>query len=311
MTRRARRFALAISLATLGVAAGPRAAQADAAAQVLFDEGKKLMGEGKYAEACPKLEESERIDPAIGTEFNLAACYEQIGRTASAWSMFLDVAAASKTAGQPEREKVARQRANDIEPKLVRLVIKVPEGAPADTKVTRDGTEVGNAQWGTPVPLDPGKHEVTATATGKAMFRTTVKLAAAGKTETVTVQFDSPGAGAETPEAPPPPDAGPATKRRSTAMMVTGIGLLSLGAIAGVSGGVIIGVCRSGNAPPECNKNSVPAGAGLIVAGVVGLAVGIPLTIVGSKRVPVEPATTGGGPMLFIGPGSAAVRVAF
>ena len=66
------------------------------------------MQQGKYAEACPKLEESMRLDSGIGTQFNLADCNEHIGKLATAWAGFLDVAAAAKAASQPDREKVAR-----------------------------------------------------------------------------------------------------------------------------------------------------------------------------------------------------------
>ena len=52
-----------------------------AAAQSLFDEGRRLMGEAKYADACPKLAESQKLDPGVGTQFHLADCYEHLGQT--------------------------------------------------------------------------------------------------------------------------------------------------------------------------------------------------------------------------------------
>ncbi|HEY0463370.1 MAG TPA: hypothetical protein VGC79_04135, partial [Polyangiaceae bacterium] len=51
-----------------------------AAAESLFDDGLKAMKSGHFSEACPKLEESERIDPAIGTLLYLGECYEKVGR---------------------------------------------------------------------------------------------------------------------------------------------------------------------------------------------------------------------------------------
>jgi len=35
----------------------------------------------------------------MGTQFNLAHCWEMGGRTASAWGLFLDVAAAAGSSG--------------------------------------------------------------------------------------------------------------------------------------------------------------------------------------------------------------------
>src|SRR5689334_22228130 len=59
-----------------------------AAAQVLFDEGMRLMSRGDAREACPKLAEAQRLDPGMATQFRLAECYEKTGRRASAWALF-------------------------------------------------------------------------------------------------------------------------------------------------------------------------------------------------------------------------------
>lgn len=133
-----------------------------AAAQALFEQGRELMAKGKLDEACTKFEESQRLDPAIGTEFNLASCYEQTGKLASAYALFMKVAATARTTRQKQRETVARERAEAVRPRLTKLTIVVPAGSDGKLRVERDGSEVGEAQWGFPVPVDPGPHRVRA-----------------------------------------------------------------------------------------------------------------------------------------------------
>ena len=133
-----------------------------------------------------------RLDPGIGTQFNLADCNEHIGKLASAWAGFLEVAAASKTANQADREKVARKRAAALEPRLPKLAVDVT-GAPTGLEVKRDGIVIGSAAWGTSVPVDPGTHKVSATAPGKQTWETTVTTSE-GKTARVSVPRDLPAA---------------------------------------------------------------------------------------------------------------------
>src|SRR5436189_3072489 len=135
MTRSDRRSLSAIAVFCVLWLARPSAlslaAESDAAgARVLFAEGRKLVDAGNYAAACPKFEDSFRLDPGVGTNFNLADCFERIGRTASAWARFLDVAAATKAAGQVERERVARWRAAALERRLTRMIVEVSSPAP-------------------------------------------------------------------------------------------------------------------------------------------------------------------------------------
>ena len=74
-------LALGVVLLVGAASAQPRdVTRADA----LFREGRALMKKGDYATACPKLEESYRLDPAAGTGINLGDCFEKQGKVASA-----------------------------------------------------------------------------------------------------------------------------------------------------------------------------------------------------------------------------------
>jgi hypothetical protein len=175
------------ALCCVAALAGPAGAQTDsAAARALFSEGRQLMSAEKYAEACPKLEESLRLDPGMGTQFNLAHCWEKLGRSASAWAMFLDVAAAARAGNQQQREAAAKERAAALDSKLSRLRILVPEPVP-DARVFRDDQEVGRAAWGTAMPVDPGNHVIRMTAPGKRAWSQDVKVPSTSRTFSVSV----------------------------------------------------------------------------------------------------------------------------
>lgn len=200
-----------------------------ATAQALFDEARKLMGEGRFAEACPKLDESQRIDPGWGTLINLADCHEHIGKTASAWSEFLQVASGSRQAGQTDRSQAAKTRAAALEPRLSKLTIGVSElNLPRGFEIKRDQSIVGPAQWGTPVAVDPGEHIVEATAPGKRAWRRTVTVGGEGEKNEVFIPpleddalrpAESPGFFADGPGL-----------QRATAVALGGVGVLALSA---------------------------------------------------------------------------------
>lgn len=188
------------------------------AAHALFYEARTLMQQNRFAEACPKLEQSMRLGPGLGTEFNLADCNEHLGKVTSAWAGFLGVAAAAKAANQPEREKLARKRAHTLEPRLPKLVVEVT-GAPAGLEVKRDGIDVGYPAWGTPVPVDPGTHRISATAPGKGTWETTI-AATEGKISRVSVPRDLPSlsvAMTPVPVSGPPPVESEASTTTTTA----------------------------------------------------------------------------------------------
>jgi hypothetical protein len=179
----------ACSLLLVLSSAPPAHAQAHdaAAAQALFDQGKKLMTAGKQAEACPKFAESQRLDPGVGTLLNLAACYEASGRYASAWSAFLEGESAARAENNADAARVARSRADALASKLSKLTITVTHPDIAGLEVRRDAAVVGQAQWQLPIPADPGVHHIVATAPGRRQWQTDVELKGAGATIEVSV----------------------------------------------------------------------------------------------------------------------------
>jgi hypothetical protein len=150
-------------------------AQDQAAAEALFKEGRALMKSGDYAAACAKFEASEKLDGGLGTLMNLGACYEKLGRTASAWARYTEAAqVAAKT--DDKREAGARERVTALAPKLPYLKIHVTATAPSIV-VKRDDTVVDPAALDVEIPVDPGEHVISAEAPDRAPFRVTHTIA--------------------------------------------------------------------------------------------------------------------------------------
>src|SRR5260221_8706952 len=139
-----------------------------ALAEALYQKGRQLMAEGKYAEACPKFAESYRLDAATGTLLNLAACHESEKKLATAWAEFSEAAASARRDHRDDRVKFAEEHLAAIEPKLSRLTVTVaPNAEVPQLKLQVDGAVVLAAARGVPAPVDPGEHVVEAHAPGR------------------------------------------------------------------------------------------------------------------------------------------------
>jgi hypothetical protein len=199
-----------------------------AIAETLFRDGRQLMAQGRFHDACPKLAESQRIDAQIGTLINLAACHDGEGKTASAWAEYNDAAAQAVRAGRADHESVARRKGAEVQARLSRVVMIAAR--PIDgLVVTFDGARLGNGVLGTPLPIDPGPHAIKAEAAGRAAWSTTIDVLPGPTTQTVTLpdlapaSVDSAGSPSFPDPVAPPPRVSP------LAWVAGGVALTSLG----------------------------------------------------------------------------------
>ena len=246
VTDRARlgRVALAVvvsCLATSPAFAAPSPADA-ALAETLFRDGKELMSAKQFGAACPKLAESNRLDPATGTLLALALCHEGEGRIASAWVEFTDVLAATAEV-RPDRALVAREHIAQLEPQLSKLTVVVPSAlaqAPG-LEIRRDNVRLDRAAWGIPVPIDGGPHTVEARGgsrpwsmrfdVGSTRDRRVVEVPTlVGESAPVTVPSES-GVSSVVPSASssPAPGSKPDVARQRWGIALGALGVVGLG----------------------------------------------------------------------------------
>jgi hypothetical protein len=186
-----RSTAVALMLLLLAGAARADSSQI-VAAEALFREGKALMESGHYAEACPKLEESHRLDPSSGTLLRLGYCLEMLGKLASAWATYHRALPEVKAAGNAQRLQFANERIAIVEPKLSRLTVVVP-GELASAKIELDGKPFAT---GSAIPIDGGKHTLTMNAEGYEAWSAVVEIGNEKDDKTIAVpakaKFDAP-----------------------------------------------------------------------------------------------------------------------
>lgn len=299
-----------------------------AGAEALFRAGRDAAERGDYATACQRFEESNRLDPALGTLFNLADCEEKTGKLASAWQRFREVA--QRLSPTDERSAIARDRAAALEPRLPKLVLHLAEGVPPEAVVVRDGVELGTASLGLGLPVDPGAHVVLVRAPGRVDKRYELTLQEAETRELHLEAGEVEAAATPGPEVPPttpssttsstltvlPPNESAPSK--TAGYVITGVGAASL--VAGlVTGGLALS--RKGEMDDNCDARGACNQTGLDAAeagdtfatistvtfglGAVGVALGTVLLLTSedeTKRISVG-ATTGphGGELLLQG----------
>ena len=286
-------------------------------AEKLFTEASQLTQDGKFEDACPKFAESERLDPALGTQANLALCYEKIGKLASAYRNFRAVQTLAHATGKKGREDTAREKLAELKPKLSYLVVE-PKDADAIVKV--DDEPVAHEDWAF-VPVDVGDHKVEATAQGKKLWTATVSMPAGanqkvdvaipaliviqGQTQFVTV-----------------------TKETNTTKRTLGFAIAGIG-VVGVAGAVVTGLIAlndkstaDSDCKPQCatqngrdavsqGKVMLPINAVAWGVGIVGLGVGTFLILTSGKKSPPKdaaPAKAQFVPMLAPGTAGLGVR---
>lgn len=180
-----------VSAVVMVAAAAPAASaqpqsQSVAAAEQLFEDARKAQAAGDIATACSLFDASYKLDPALGTLLNMAACYEQLGHLASAWGRYREVISIATKEGDEQRVTIARERAAALEPRLPRLTIRGPATVIGGLEVTRDDVPVDPSVLGAGIYVDPGEHAVTASAPGRRPFSTRV-IAVEGKVAVVEI----------------------------------------------------------------------------------------------------------------------------
>jgi hypothetical protein len=285
-----------LACAALGISSEAAAQGRDpAAAEALFRQGRALTEAGDITGACAKFHESARLDPAVGTTFNLADCEERLGHLARAWTLFDEVV--QRLPASDKRHGVALERAKALEPRLPKLNVRLTASAPSGTRVVRDGVELGAASLGTPLPVDPGEHVVVVSAPGHAARRFEL-IVSERELRQLEVEPGEPEAASST-KPPPDDDVAGASQAKTPVLGYVLGGLGVAGFVTGAVAGALV-LQKKGVVDEHCDADKRCDAEGLaaadsgktlgivttvgLVTGVVGLGTGTYLILSAGSR---------------------------
>jgi hypothetical protein len=263
------RWPALVLASAVGLHAGTGRAQTDdalAAARRLFTDAVADEDARRYETALEKFRRVEAFKETANVLYRIASCLDALGRRAEALAVYdavVRLGAQDPTA--TDAVQASRARATRLEASVARLSIVVPADAPPDTDVRLDDAAVDRASQGASVPLEPGRHTLRATASGRAPFETAVRLTAGDRvaiTVTLLPAHASEGAPSAPPAQSPPPSPPPSPQGQSAGPPVGAWVAFGVGGVLAV-GSVVSFVLRGSNMATldrDC-PNSTSSGA--------------------------------------------------
>jgi tetratricopeptide (TPR) repeat protein len=153
----------------------PAQSAADLArARTLYNQGLSLEAAGDWSGALAKFEEVGKVKLTPQVRFHIARCKEHLGRLNEALGDYRLAEYEAQQANAKELSEITAAR-DGLEARIPKLVIRRGKGARA-ARLELDGVELGEAQVGKEVAVDPGPHTIVAKLK-KGEFEETVTLA--------------------------------------------------------------------------------------------------------------------------------------
>jgi hypothetical protein len=230
---------------SVAVVAAPLPAIADEAADLakakeLFSKARDLYKAENYSEACPLFEESEKLEPALGTELNLALCWAKVGKLLDAARMFDIVLGKTTAPSEAQRHQIAEDGARDVAARIAK--VQIDRGPLSiNARIQLDGVELLDTS--APIPVDPGEHKVTGQGAKSVTFTATE-----GQVMQITLAASE--GGNDEPDTPGTPSKMPKWRKNLPFYLgASGAGLIATSFVFG-----IITLSKKSSALDKCDK---------------------------------------------------------
>lgn len=313
--RSSRRISAAALSASLALVSAQAAAQGttaatnqSAAAQARFDAGRQRFERSEWEGALEEFRASLELYRSPNTRLYIGLCLLRLDRVADAFNeLTRTVNEASDLARADRRYEATRDRAQrelaPLDARVARMTLRAVDPPPGLT-VRVGGHTVSTGALGVPLAFDPGNVEVVGEAPGFRTFRQAVRLSP-GATASIEIGMQALAPqGVVTPSlGVSPVGAGPSVQSRGGGVRVAGfvvgaLGLAGLGMFVGFGlqaqqrYDALVAACRGGRCPasniPAIDEGAqwqnlanigLGAGIGLLVTGVIMVAVGGPRAV--------------------------------
>jgi hypothetical protein len=160
-----------------------------AAARSLGEQGLAAMDEGDFVRAADLLNRAYRVHQVPSLALWSGRVLVKLGRFVAAAERFREASRLGTTVGDNERQAEAKKEAavelTQILPRIAAVTIKVPIAVSESATLLVDNSSVSTAILGTPIPMDPGDHEVVLRGDGEER-RVTFRIDE-GETKTVNL----------------------------------------------------------------------------------------------------------------------------
>jgi len=153
-----------------------------ARAQRLYDEGDRAELASDWSTALAKFEEALTIVETAQLRLRAGRCQEKLGKPLAALQSYQRATLLAKD--DPDLLALAQPLVAAATVHVPKIVLRLPNPAPAGLTVRIDGKAVANP--GVPQPVETGKHEIEASADGFTPFQRSVHMAE-GATEEVVL----------------------------------------------------------------------------------------------------------------------------
>jgi len=238
-------IALVPGLRTPSLLAAPEPTPSElSVARRLFDEGRAAEDASRWSEAAEKFRRATTIKDTPGLRFHLARCHEEQGALVEALVEY-DRARELIDGGvrAADVEKLLAEARERVRAKVAQLTLQLPSDV-QQVSVELDGKALSASVLGVPMPINPGKHRLSAVAAGRTRFATELTL---GVGEVRQLPIELPLATSVPAGAPPSTASAPKARLDDTTVPTRTIALIGEASLfaAALGTGIVFSVARS------------------------------------------------------------------